>query len=230
MDKFSQERSNNMRIKHILDLSQDIYHDCPVAPDLTPPEIKLTSIGAKDGWTNEQITMTPHTGTHMDSPSHVGELTLTLDNISVDQFYGNMVLVPLEKEPLEPITVADLKPYEEQFNSDAIVMLYTGWGEKRGWNKDWLYNLPYLSIEASKYLVGKKVKGIGIDNFSIGGFGEDNWEIHKIILGADIWVVENVELDNPLLRTGDWYVFSLPVKIKDCSGAPCRVVAIQYEE
>src|SRR5690606_5699891 len=117
-----------------------------------------------------------------------------------------------------------------QFNSESIVMLKTGWGQKFGWTKEWLFETPYLSLEAAEYLVKKQIKGIGIDHFSIGGFGEDNRAIHEVILGADIWVVEIVQLDNPKLMSGKWHIMSLPIKIRNSSGAPCRVVAIQYED
>ncbi|MFC5647717.1 cyclase family protein [Paenibacillus solisilvae] len=217
-----------MRITRLLDLSQDIYHNCPMAPNLSPPEIKLDAIGGRDGWTNEIITMPLHTGTHMDAPAHIGGLDLTLDQISIERFQGNMVFIPLTKKPAEPIFVSDLEPYQDRFHPESIVLLYTGWGEKRGWTKEWLFEIPYVSLEAARYLAEQRINGLGIDHYSIGGCGDDNHEIHRVLLGANIWIAEGLQLDAPELRTGDWHVMSLPIKVKDSSGAPCRTIALQY--
>ncbi|WP_374020302.1 cyclase family protein [Paenibacillus thiaminolyticus] len=219
-----------LNITRMVDLSQELYHLCPVLPDFEPPKMDYICVGPRDGWKLEQVTMNLHTGTHMDAPAHLGEYSKTLDQFPVDAFQGRMVFVPLqERGKGYPIGPSDLEPYAEQLNSDAVVLLYTGWGEKRGWNKEWIYESPYLSNEGSRYLAECGVKAVGIDHFSIGGTGDENEETHRIVLGADMWVAEGLQLDDPALREGDWHVMAMPLKIRDSSGAPARIVAIQWE-
>ncbi|MBN3522400.1 cyclase family protein [Paenibacillus apiarius] len=219
-----------LNISRMVDLSQELYHLCPVLPDFEPPKMDYICVGPRDGWKLEKITMNLHTGTHMDAPAHLGEFELTLDRIPVGQFQGRMVFVPLQDRGAKhPIGRADLEPYAAQLDEHSIVLLYTGWGEKRGWTKEWIYESPYLSNEGARYLAERGIKAVGIDHFSIGGTGEENEETHRIVLGANIWVAEGLQLNDPALREGEWHVMALPLHIRDSSGAPARVVAFQWE-
>lgn len=220
-----------MRIVRMVDLSQEIYHNCPVLPQFDPPKLDYILIGPRDGWNLERLTLNLHTATHMDAPAHMADFRTTLDQIPVDQFQGSMVYIPLtHKQANEAITVADLQPYEERFGPEAIVILYTGWGEKRSWTKEFIFGSPFLSNEAAAYLVDKRIRGIGIDHFSIGGTGEENDETHRILLGSGIWIAEGLQLNDPALSNGEWQIMALPLKIRESSGAPARIVALQWKE
>ncbi|MGA9174786.1 MAG: cyclase family protein [Thermoactinomyces sp.] len=219
-----------MKIKKMVDLSQDLFHQCPVLPSFEPPHFSYDCIGPRDGWKLERVNMNLHQGTHMDAPAHLVDFDLTLDQYSVEQFQGRLVLVDCrEKQPLSPILINDLEPYQEQLGSDAVVVLNTGWGQKRAWTKEYIFQSPYLSNEAARWLVDRRVRGVGIDHFSIGGTVPENEETHRILLGAKVWIAEGLEIDHDALAQGEWYLFAMPLKIRDSSGAPARVVAVQYE-
>lgn len=229
-----------MPVRRMIDLSQELYHNCPVHPNHEPPSMDFLFNAPKDGWKLERITMNLHTATHMDAPSHLGDFKLNMDQIPVERFQGQLLYIPLGrgagegsevsrgKGPGEPITVEDLIPYSDRMDDNTIVFLYTGWGEKRDWSREWIYESPYLSNDAASLLAEKSVRGVGIDHFSVGGTGAENEQTHRILLGANIWVAEGLQLDFPELQEGDWHVFALPVKIRDASGGPARVVAVQY--
>jgi arylformamidase len=74
-------------------------------------------------------------------------------------------------------------------------------------------------------LVAKKgFKGVGIDSLSIDAINSTDFAIHKIILGANIFVLENVNnLD--LVKDKVFEVMCFPLKIEGCDGSPLRVVA-----
>ena len=220
-----------MAIRRMLDLSQPLYHNCPVLPDFDPPKFDYILIGPRDGWKLERVTMNLHTGTHVDAPSHLADFTVNLDDVAIERFQGEAIYVPLaHKRPSEPITRADLEPYGDRLTDRCVVLLYTGWGEKRAWTREWIYESPYLSNEGARYLAEKRVRGVGIDHFSIGGTGAENEETHRILLGAGIWVAEGLSLDKPELAEGEWTVMALPILVREASGAPARVVAFQWGE
>ncbi|MDQ1910074.1 cyclase family protein [Paenibacillus sp. GD4] len=220
-----------MRVKRMLDLTQELYHNSPVLPIFDPPKLDYIFIGPRDGWKMERLTLSLHSGTHMDAPSHMNEFRTNLDEIPVERFQGQAVYIPLAgiKGPSDPITPADLEPYLEQLIPDAIVLLYTGWGEKQAWTTEWIYQSPYLNNDAARLLAKHQVRGVAIDHFSIGGTGDENEETHRILLGSGIWVAEGLQLNFPELSDGSWHLISLPIKVRESSGAPARVVAIQYE-
>lgn len=219
-----------IQMTKMIDLSQELYHNCPVLPIVDPPKIDLLLIGPRDGWKLERITMSLHTGTHMDAPAHLDDFRTTLDEIPIDRFQGSALLADVSyKKPGEPIGQADLEPYADRMTADTIVLLYTGWGQRREWSKEWIYRSPYVSNEGARFLADQKAKAIGIDHFSVGGTGEENEETHRILLGAGIVLIEGLQLDNPSLKQGNWHVMALPLKIRESSGAPARVIAFQME-
>ena len=220
-----------LRITKVIDLSQDLYHNCPVLPEFDPPKFEYILLGARDGWTLEKVTMNLHTGTHMDAPAHLGDYSLTLDRIPPERFQGKALYISLsgQKNAGEPIRADELAPYTGMMDEETVVLLYTGWGEKRSWSKEWVFGSPYLSNDAARLLAERKIRGVGIDHFSIGGTGDDNMETHRILLGANIWVAEGLQLNEPELAEGSWHVFAMPVKIRESSGAPARVVAFRME-
>jgi arylformamidase len=219
-----------MPVTRMVDLSQEIYHNCPVLPEFTPPRIDYLLVGPRDGWNLEQITMNLHTATHMDAPAHLADFRQTMDVLPVMDFQGPLILAELtHKMPGEPVTVSDLLPYDGQLTRDSIVFLHTGWGAKRSWTKEFIYESPYLSNEAAQYMVDRGIRGIGIDHFSIGGTGPDNEETHRILLRSGMWIAEGLQLDAPELACGVWHVMALPLKIRESSGAPARIVAFQWE-
>ncbi|TBL75110.1 cyclase family protein [Paenibacillus thalictri] len=218
-----------MNISRMLDLTQDLYPNCPNLPIFEPPKFEYQFIGPRDGWKMERITMTTHSGTHMDAPSHMEEFRTDLDEYPVERFQGECVYIPLAgiKGAREPITPADLAPYLDRMNENSIVLLYTGWGEKRAWTKEWVYGSPFLHPDGARLIAEKKVKGIGIDHPSLGGTGEENENTHRTVLGAGIWIAEGLQLDYPELSEGQWHIMALPMKIRESSGAPARIVALQ---
>ncbi|MDF2724239.1 MAG: hypothetical protein K0Q59_3914 [Paenibacillus sp.] len=219
-----------IRITRMIDLSQPLYHNCPVLPIVDPPKIDLLLIGPRDGWKLERITMSLHTGTHMDAPAHLEDFRLTLDRIPLERFQGPALWVDVShKAPGEAILPADFVGYEERMTEESVVLVYTGWGQKRDWTKEWIYESPYISNEAAHFLAERNVKAVGIDHFSVGGTGAENEETHRILLGKEIVLIEGLQLDNPMLREGEWHIMALPLHIQESSGAPARVVAFQAE-
>ena len=75
---------------------------------------------------------------------------------------------------------------------------------------------------------GKKVRGVGIDHYSIGGSRDpDNTRTHEILLGANVWVVEELRFPQETWSLRQPFTFwSLPVNFKNHSGAFCRPVAV----
>jgi len=70
--------------------------------------------------------------------------------------------------------------------------------------------------------VEKGVLTIGVDYLSIGGYGGNMAEVHKIILSAKIWVIEGLDLSRT--APGLYEMVCLPIKIDNCDGAPARAL------
>jgi kynurenine formamidase len=107
---------------------------------------------------------------------------------------------------------------------NRIVLLYTGWGELRARNDEWLFHAPFLSPDGAHFLARNKVRGVGIDAYSIGGAREPaNAQTHQILLQQNIWICEELRFPKEALEVSQPATFlALPIHLREASGAPCR--------
>lgn len=218
--------------KNIIDLTQPFYHNCPAPPIFPLPEVKRTNISARDTFNMERLNFVTHTGTHIDAPYHFIEDGRTVDEIEPERLQGKGVIINLlDKKPDEAITEKDLSKYDDYIDNEAIVLLCTGWGYKRGFTKEYIYHPPWLSLEGAKYLVQKSIKGVGIDHFSLAGNEfEKAVPPHIEMLKSGIWILEDLFMPEELLKSSEWYIIALPMLLKGGSGSPVRVIAVEFEK
>jgi kynurenine formamidase len=183
-----------------------------------------------------------HGGTHLDAPRHFSKQGHTVDQIPPDQLMGNAVVIDVQdkvKNNLDyAITVQDIKYFEKKYrplNKQDIVLFYTGWGKY--WNDKKKYlgsdklgdvknlHFPGLSKQAAQYLVSRKIKGIGIDTASMDPGNSNDFWAHRIILGANLYGIENIAYLHSLPILGTQLIVA-PMKIEGGSGAPTRIYAL----
>ena len=154
----------------LIDLSQPIYDGSPNCPVHPPVRSELLRDHPDSGWRVELLTLSNHTGSHVDAPLHKVAGGASLDDIPLERFVGPARIVDLRGiGPSEPITVALLNGKLPATIVDEIILLATGWGDQRAKSEEWLYQSPYLDPDAAAWLVDRKVRGVGIDHYSIGG-------------------------------------------------------------
>ncbi len=183
-----------------------------------------------------------HGGTHIDAPRHFSQYGHTVDEIPVTQLIGNAVVIHVEKKVAHDrdyaIQVEDIKKFEHQYrplNTQDIVLFYTGWGHYWDNKKHYLgtdkfgdvthLHFPGLSKEAAEYLVSKQIKGVGLDTPSLDPGVSVDFKAHQIILGANLFGIENVANLATLPPVGSQLIVA-PMKIEGGSGAPTRVLAL----
>jgi len=165
--------------------------------------------------------------------------------LPIDNFVGEGLTVDLSyKKPREAITIDDLKVYENEIKPGDVLMLYTGWDKKFGFNPEYLFEWPYVIEETAEYLVEKKIKALGVDTLSVGGWDGQlpghgpvtakgsPARTHRILLGAGIILIESLRnldlvLDGRKHRRA--YFIYAPVAFKDADGGPCRALAMIFE-
>jgi kynurenine formamidase len=210
----------------LIDLSQPIYHNAPNCPVHPPVKSELIATHDKDGWQCELLTLSNHTGSHVDAPLHKIKGGKNLDDLPLATWVGQAWLADLRDSKADRRITADvLQAALPQLPSDAIVLLCTGWGEVRAKTDEWLHHSPFVDPSGAKWLVERKARGVGIDHYSIGGSGPDNAVTHEILLGNGIWIVEELSFPAEVWTLPQPVKFwSLPVNLKGHTGAFCRPV------
>ncbi len=224
MSKLSSQTNDNMA--KVIDLTYPLSAETVMYPGRPRPEIVPFFTVENDGANGSHVRFVSHAGTHIDSPRHVFTGAQSVDNISLSRLIGEAVVVDISNRTNPAtITLSDLQPYDKVIQSGKILLLITGIYRQYG-TPAYNENSPALSFEAAQWLVKKHIACYATDATSIEVPESDGNPIHKILLAEGIPIIENLANIN-LITAKQVRFIALPLKLKECDGAPCRVVVIQ---
>ncbi len=187
-----------------------------------------------------------HGGTHIDAPIHFAKNGQSVDQIPLENLVGNAIKIDVSGKAADDIdyqiSIADFTDWEEKHHTQipdgSIVLLETGHSkfypdkvkylgtDQRGETALELLHFPGLSPEAAGWLVkNRKIAAIGIDTPSIDYGQSQYFKSHVVLLSENIPAFENLAGLNQL-PAKDFKVIALPMKIKEGSGAPLRIIAL----
>jgi kynurenine formamidase len=196
-----------------VDLSVVVNEQTPVYPGDPPTKIEPAGVLAKDGFNDHYVSMGTHVGTHIDAPLHMLDGGKSLDQIPVDRFVGTGRVVRVDGNSFEAVKQAGVE-------AGDIVLFFTGMSDKYR-EPAYFEDYPAMSEEVANYLVETKVKMVGVDTCSVDN--QDGFPIHKILLGGDVLIIENLTNLGPLADK-DFTITALPINLQ-LDGSPARVVA-----
>jgi kynurenine formamidase len=217
----------------IHDLSQPVFTNCPQYPDHNPrpAQIRLFYMLAVQGVNKEIVELSTHTGTHCDAPYHFFEDGATIDRVPLETYVGRATVLDLRgKTPGSAIERAEVERFADRIGEGDIVLLNTGWGHKRANTKEFLTEYVYLGGEAAQYLVGRGVKGVGIDAVSMGGYNDPakSGPSHKALLGNGKFIVEELYFPDDVMDGKERLFVAAPVKLQGTSGAWTRATLWEF--
>ncbi|PHQ80931.1 MAG: cyclase [Coxiella sp. (in: Bacteria)] len=170
-------------------------------------------------------------GTHMDAPAHCIPDARTIADIPLKNLITPCVMIDVADKAGEHYLVScdDIIQFESthgRINKDTLVIFHTGWSQY--WNEPQKYRndlvFPTLSNPAAELLLERQVTGMGIDTLSPDS-PTSGFPVHKTLLGADKFIIENVANAHLLPPVGA-YILALPLKIQNGTEAPIRLVGI----
>lgn len=178
-------------------------------------ERRRTSRG--DPSNSSAVTMSLHSGTHMDAPFHFVPDGATIDNLPLDLFIGPALVHAVEAERYIKTE------HVEAIELDRItrVLFKTRNSEllKRGsYDPDFVA----FSVEAAEALVAKGVKLVGLDYLSVAHAGDEQTSVHRAFLNRGVALLEGIDLS--AISPGRYELICFPLRIRGADGAPCRAV------
>jgi arylformamidase len=175
-----------------------------------------------------EMRLHPHTGTHIDAPLHYLPGGATIDAMPPDATVGRVRVLQVDADAID---AAVLTPQDIQ--RGERILFRTGNSETHWCGSCFRKRFAAVSPDGARHLVERGVRTVGIDYLSIGPYGEDGNETHRILLGAGIWVIEGLDLKAVL--PGLYELICLPLRIDSGDGAPARaflrqISAASYSE
>ena len=198
-----------------MDISVPISDGMVTWPGDPPVRIfRLSDIDSGGDCTLSAMSMSVHTATHMDAPSHFTNLRHGIDKMPLSAVVGNARVIEID----DPVSIKVDELRACKIKRGERLLFKTRNSRERWDRKPFDESYVFLTTEAALYLVDRGVLTIGVDYLSIGGYGGNMAEVHRIILTAKIWVIEGLDLSRT--APGLYEMVCLPIKIDNCDGAP----------
>ncbi len=209
----------------VIDITVPLSPALPVWPG--DPEVRvepMMRIASGDVANVSGITLSSHTGTHVDAPWHFIENGATLDDIPPERWIGPCVVmeIPAEARRVEPehLDSANLPHGIERILFRTANSALWEAGHHR-FHDDYVA----LSPAGARWIVERGIRLVGIDYLSIEAFDDQEHLTHRTLLGAGVLIIEGLNLT--AAPPGAYTLLCLPLKLAAGDGAPARVLLVQ---
>ena len=237
----------------IIDLTHTLDPDFPVI--ILPPEFnqcarfRMEEISAYDhrgpAWKWHNITLSEHTGTHFDAPAHwISGRDLpdnSVDTIKPENFVGPVVVIDCsagasnnEDFELTPELIFAWETIHGAIPNDAWVLMRTDWSKKSGAAylnmRDDGPHSPGPTPDAIQFLINERnIRGFGTETVGTdsgqGSHYTPPYPAHFYLHGAGKFGLQCLANLDQLPPKGA-ILLAAPLKIKDGTGSPLRVMAL----
>lgn len=199
------------------------------------------------GWATEQITLTTHSGTHLDAPYHYypttdGKPARTIDELPLDWFMGDGVVFNFTHlKSGEIVKTTDIEKALGDMNyilkpGDIVYLRFDA--DKKLGKPEYYTEFAGMSAEATHYLIDQGIKIIGTDamgfdvpfekiaeNFKNTQDPKVIWEAHRVGIHKEYCQIEKMtNLDK--LPSHGFKTICIPISIYKASAGWVRPIAI----
>lgn len=189
----------------IYDITPDIFKAKLYDGDTSPFIESVCSMQDGDEYNLSDITMSLHTGAHIDAPLHFVEDGEAVDALSPSKFIGRCVVASADG----PVTAQWI---EKNLPWDCKRLIIKCGGE------------GYLMDNAVSELCRFNIELVGIDSASIAA-ADNEGAVHRELMYNSIAILEGIDLTD--IKDGEYFLFAPPIKIGGAEAAPCRALLIK---
>lgn len=107
---------------------------------------------------------------------------------------------------------------------ESLILKKEGQESKEECEYEERYEFPTVSKDTISFLIARDISGIGIDTLSPDI--DEDFPVHKAILGTGRFIIENLNENLELLPKQGGYLIIAPLKIEGGGEAPTRVFAL----
>ena len=210
----------------IYDVSVPISDLLPVWPG--DPRIEIEPFSRiSDGQSANvtRLSMSSHTGTHVDAPYHFVEGGTTVDRLSLDLLMGPAFVAEMDGLEGNKIEVYDLASLRLPRSTTRLLLKTSNSSLWEGRLGEFERSYVHLTPQAAEWLVNRGIRLIGVDYLSVEAFDVSDHRVHRTLLEAGTVIIEGLNLSQ--VPPGPCRLICLPLKIAGGDGAPARVLVIR---
>lgn len=201
------------------DVSVSIRSQMPAWPGDPPVWVReIQPFEEEDPARVSVLSMSSHTGTHVDAPAHYLRDGATIEQIPPEVGLGPAHVVHVEEAAIvepEHLEAVDLDAIDRLLirtrNSPAL------------WHEDgFVETFAHLSTDTAEHLARAELDLVGIDYLSVAGYQRNETPVHQALLERGTWILEGLNLAQA--PEGPVELACLPLKVEGCDGAPARAM------
>jgi arylformamidase len=162
------------------------------------------------------ISGSPHVGTHADAPLHVHDGWPASDELPLEAFVGDALVLDVSASAAGPLGLGADDP---RLAGIERLLLRTGRTIATGaFPAAW----PVLSVEAAVALAARGIRLIGVDAPSVDERDSRTLDVHRALFGGGAYVLENLDLR--AVPEGRYELIAPPQRLVGLDAAPVRAV------
>jgi len=199
----------------IRDVTRPLGPRTMVFPGDAAPSFRSRSLG---GSVVSDLSLSTHSGTHIDAPSHYLPGGTPVDRIPMGHLVGRAMVLDLREAP-SGIPVSALTG---RIRGHTRLLLRTRFSASPVFSPDY----PHLTAGAAAMVTRAGITTLGIDSPSVEAFSGDG-SVHRLLLGRGMVILELLDLDG--VPEGSYWMVALPLRLEGMDGSPARVILIDGE-
>jgi len=205
----------------ILDVSRAISADLPAWPG--DPLVQVTPLSVADGTgpAVSHLSLSSHSGTHVDAPAHYLAGGVTVDRLPLDVLIGAAWLAHVPGGG--HVTAAKLAGAAIPAGITRL-LIRTENSERVAVGGRFEPGFLALTADAAAWLLDKGMRLVGIDGPSVEPFDAEGAPVHRALLEAGVVIVEGLDLAG--IPAGPYRLICLPLRVAGADGAPARAVLL----
>jgi arylformamidase len=202
----------------IIDISRNLAPDTAVWPGDTPFSLRKVMERERGHSVNlTTLTISAHTGSHVDAPYHFADQGLTMEAVDLRPYWGPAQVVTVAKE-CGPLFPADFAAYD----LSAAARLLVRTPVARYPVTEFPQAIPHPSPELAGLLGSLGILLYGTDALSMDDIDSTTLPGHNGMLRNGIAILEGLDLT--AAPDGLYELVALPLKIIGGDGSPVRAV------
>jgi arylformamidase len=162
------------------------------------------------------VTMSVHTGSHVDAPYHFDDGGADIAHVPLEPFLGPVRVVEYAGD--DPISSYYLRALDwKNVKRVLFKTVASAAPENRFCGK-----YPFLTDEGAHFLGAAGLLLVGTDAPSIDSFQSEILSAHKALLAHGVAILENVRLLH--VSAGDYELIALPLRFAGLDASPVRAI------
>lgn len=202
----------------IYDISQVLNPEAPVWPGDQKFRLRWSMrIRDGDSCNVSSVTMSVHTGTHLDAPYHFDDAGCDVGSVPLRLCLGpaRVVVAPAGEQSISSAFLETL-----DWRGIERILFRTRASEAA--EDHFLRDFVFLAEDGAEFLAARGLLLVGTDAPSVDAYRSKSLRCHKILHGNGTAILEGARLAH--VPPGDYELICLPLKFSGLDGSPVRAV------